>query len=141
MRYRVQISKKAEADIDEALAWFWEQLAAEAGERWLVAIWKAIETLESQPDRFSLAAETEQFGLEVREEFSLNKQIHSLVRRGTQIDISTEPESKRDIVGKTQQVFYALHAVDNVSAVNVAEVIVDVQRHAIRQPVLVLNVV
>ena len=67
MRYRVQISKKAEADIDEALAWFWEQLAAEAGERWLVAIWNAIETLESQPDRFSLAAETEQFGLEVRE--------------------------------------------------------------------------
>ncbi|MDB5389899.1 MAG: Death on curing protein Doc toxin [Planctomycetaceae bacterium] len=67
MRYRVYISEKAEADIAGVLAWFQSRLAGEAAAKWLGAIWKAIDTLETTPDRCPTIAESEALGFDIRE--------------------------------------------------------------------------
>lgn len=59
MRYRIQLSDKAEIDVDAVLAWFRDQRATEAGRRWFADMWTVLDTLERNPDRCSLAPESE----------------------------------------------------------------------------------
>jgi plasmid stabilization system protein ParE len=67
VNYRVQIADKALADVEGVLTWFRDQEATEAGGRWFNALWKAVDTLETRPERCSLAAEAEDIGREIRE--------------------------------------------------------------------------
>lgn len=67
MRYRLLLTDKALADIDSALDWFREQKATTAGQRWFTALWKALDRLESRPERCSPAVEAEDVGRDVRE--------------------------------------------------------------------------
>ena len=67
MKYQVQLTAKAERDVDQILHWFHEQHATAAGGRWLMQILSTIDTLEKHPERCGLAAEAEELGLELRE--------------------------------------------------------------------------
>ncbi len=63
--HRVQLSDRAISDVDGVLHWFASKDAASAGERWFAGLWKAIGTLESNPERCALAAEN--LGIPLRE--------------------------------------------------------------------------
>jgi plasmid stabilization system protein ParE len=67
VKYRVQVSDKAKLDIDHALAWFERQNAAAAGLRWLSLIDAAMDSLQHNPERCSLASEADAVGLDLRE--------------------------------------------------------------------------
>jgi plasmid stabilization system protein ParE len=67
MQYQVRLTEKAEADVSSVLAWFRDQQATKAGERWLKQLFAQIETLEARPERCRFAAEAEDTGLAIRE--------------------------------------------------------------------------
>lgn len=69
MRYQVVLSDKAEADVATVLQWFRDHEASEAGRRWFNQLMDLVDTLEQQPDRCSLAAESDDLGQEIRELF------------------------------------------------------------------------
>ena len=66
MSFSVNISARAEADIDAALVWIRAQ-APTTAQRWYDRLRAAMETLETMPERFSLAAEAVELQLELRE--------------------------------------------------------------------------
>lgn len=67
MKYRVQMTEKALADIEIVLLWLKEQGTTSACQRWFSALWKKLDTLESRPERCSLANEAEDISGEIRE--------------------------------------------------------------------------
>ena len=67
MKYHVRLTAKAEADVESVLRWFHEERATAAGERWLRRLMAKIDTLQSHPQRGSVAAESEDVGFEIRE--------------------------------------------------------------------------
>lgn len=67
MTYRVRLTDQAESDVDSVLRWFHEQRATSAGERWFSRLLDEIDTLERHPERCSIAAESEDLRLEIRE--------------------------------------------------------------------------
>ena len=67
MTYRVRLTAKAEADIDASLAWFRDQKAMAEGERWFLRLSAKIGSLATRPERCSVALESEDIGLEIRE--------------------------------------------------------------------------
>ena len=76
MKYRVRLTEKAEQDVSDALVWFREQSAVEAGSRWFARLMAHVDTLETMPERCGMAAESKDLGLEIRE-------LHLGRRRGT----------------------------------------------------------
>ena len=67
MKYRVRLTLNAEEDIDSALHWFSENQAGAAGDRWFAQLVSKIDTLASMPTRCSVAAESDELGIELRE--------------------------------------------------------------------------
>lgn len=67
MSYRVHVTDKALADVDSVLLWLQTKGAVAASQRWYSASWRAIDALETQAERCSLAAEAKDVGREVRE--------------------------------------------------------------------------
>lgn len=67
MTYRVVLTDKAEADVESVLKWFHGRQATEAAGRWLAALMSRLDTLESHPERCSLAAESEEVEEVIRE--------------------------------------------------------------------------
>jgi plasmid stabilization system protein ParE len=67
MRYAVQLSARAERDIDEVLAWLFHQGAMSAASGWHGRLLAAIATLEREPQRCPLAPEAGESGIELRE--------------------------------------------------------------------------
>lgn len=67
MLYTVSYTTKAMADVSSILAWFDAQGANEAGDRWFIQLYDKIDSLEKQPQRYSLVPEYSQSGLEIRE--------------------------------------------------------------------------
>lgn len=67
MSYRIHLTEKALADIEVVLHWLHEQGATAAGQRWFSSLWKTLDTLESDPERCSTAAEAEDIGRDIRE--------------------------------------------------------------------------
>jgi plasmid stabilization system protein ParE len=67
VKYRVRLTDKAEEDIDAVLRWFHDQRATTAGDRWFSRLLEKIDTLETHPERCSVAAESEALDLEIRE--------------------------------------------------------------------------
>lgn len=65
--YRVLITDKALADIDGVLDWLHSQDATAASQRWFSAIWIAIDSLQSHPERGAVAPEAKDIGREIRE--------------------------------------------------------------------------
>lgn len=55
MKYRVELTAKAEWDVDGVLRWFHERHATAAGGRWLRNLMARIDTLEKHPARCRLA--------------------------------------------------------------------------------------
>jgi len=66
MAYQVEISPLALAEIDEAYLWLYEQSPAAAA-RWFRGLRKAIDSLETNPERCSLAPESDAFAGELRQ--------------------------------------------------------------------------
>ncbi len=67
MKYRAQLSAKAERDVDDVLAWLCQQGAIAAARRWYEGLLAAVGSLERQPERCPLAPEAEELGIELRE--------------------------------------------------------------------------
>ena len=67
MKFRVQLSARAEWDIDQVLAWLCHQGAIPAAARWHERLLAAVATLEREPQRCAIAREAEESGIELRE--------------------------------------------------------------------------
>jgi plasmid stabilization system protein ParE len=67
MAYQIDLSAQAEADVDAVLKWFHRSKATEAGARWYEQLLAALKTLQLRPERCSLAAESDDLGVEIRE--------------------------------------------------------------------------
>ena len=67
MAFRVELSDRAQADITAIYDWLRSQQAGDAGERWFVALREAITSLSTLPLRCSVAAETRESPVEVRQ--------------------------------------------------------------------------
>lgn len=65
--YRVNTSAEAERDLDEILEWLLLNNAGETGLHWVDGLQAAISSLENIPRRCGLAAENDQYPLEVRQ--------------------------------------------------------------------------
>ena len=66
MRYSVQITDKALAEIDEALGWYAERSVSVAV-RWYVSLREAISSLEDSPERHGFAPESDWYPGELRQ--------------------------------------------------------------------------
>jgi len=66
MAYQVEISPLALADIDEAYLWLYEQSPRTAA-RWFRGLRKAIDSLETNPERCSFTPESDAFEGELRQ--------------------------------------------------------------------------
>jgi len=67
VRYGVRLTAKAEADIDAALSWLRQETSEAVVNRWFAQLRVCIETLQSNPQRCGLAAESADVRLEIRE--------------------------------------------------------------------------
>lgn len=67
MKYHVQLSSRADRDVELALRWFDDQHATAVGNRWLAQLTAKLDTLETMPRRCPLAAEAAGLNLELRE--------------------------------------------------------------------------
>jgi len=65
--YRLEITDKAEADIEGVLIWFREQGATAASQKWLTQLWDTLSTLENRPERCAQAEESQEVGRDVRQ--------------------------------------------------------------------------
>jgi plasmid stabilization system protein ParE len=67
MRYQVQLTAKAEQDIEAILVWFQCEQALAAASRWYAQLLQKISTLEQHPHRCPIASEAVELGIEIRE--------------------------------------------------------------------------
>jgi plasmid stabilization system protein ParE len=67
MKYRVQLSARAEQDVDDVLAWLCQQGARSVARRWYEQLLTAVGTLQHEPRRCPLAPEAEDLALDLRE--------------------------------------------------------------------------
>jgi plasmid stabilization system protein ParE len=67
MKYRVEISSVAEAELDSAFLRFSQSTSSERARQWYSALLKAIASLSQMPKRCSLARENEYFSQEIRQ--------------------------------------------------------------------------
>ena len=66
MAFRVEIAAAAQIEADEILKWLIEQRAGETGLRWFRALYDAIDSLETFPQRCPVAPENNVFPEEIR---------------------------------------------------------------------------
>jgi plasmid stabilization system protein ParE len=66
VKYHVELTSRAAADVDGVLRWFHEREASQASQRWLRQLMARIDTLEKRPERCPLAAEADEAGIDVR---------------------------------------------------------------------------
>lgn len=67
MRYRVEIAASARADIRDAARWLTDQASPAVAARWLAGLYRTMSTLEKNPKRCPVAAESHKFPIELRE--------------------------------------------------------------------------
>jgi plasmid stabilization system protein ParE len=67
MKYRIELAATAKADIRQQAQWLRDQASPAAAERWLAGLYKAIDTLQTRPQRCPVAAENDKFPEEIRE--------------------------------------------------------------------------
>ncbi len=66
MKYRVEITATAWAEMEESYTWLTQQ-SLQAALRWRAALLDAVHSLESMPDRCHLAPESKTWKREIRE--------------------------------------------------------------------------
>jgi plasmid stabilization system protein ParE len=66
VRYRTRLSFRAQADAAEIYAWYASR-DVEAAQTWFLGLRESLRSLESSPERFQVAEQLEDSGLEVRE--------------------------------------------------------------------------
>ena len=66
MTYQVTVQRTAKLDMLEACRWISRDSPA-AANKWLEKVWKAIQTLESNPERCAFAAESQAFSKPIRQ--------------------------------------------------------------------------
>lgn len=67
MDFRVELTSRAQRDVDAIYAWLAGEHAGEAGARWFAALRAAIASLQSLPARCVLAPESRESPVEVRQ--------------------------------------------------------------------------
>lgn len=67
MNFHVELSEKAHRDLDQILAWFYDNRALAAGRRWERSLRATLRKLAREPTRYPLAPELESLGVPVRE--------------------------------------------------------------------------
>jgi plasmid stabilization system protein ParE len=67
MKYRIELAATAKAHIRQQAQWLRDQASPAAAERWLAGLYKAIDTLQTRPQRCPVAAENDKFPEEIRE--------------------------------------------------------------------------
>ena len=67
MAFRVEFSEQADRDLNDLFGWLQAQHAGEAGLRWFLKLQDGCESLDTMPQRCSLAPESEEFPFEVRQ--------------------------------------------------------------------------
>jgi plasmid stabilization system protein ParE len=67
MRYRIELTATARADIRDAARWLRDQASQAVADRWLAGLHKTFGTLETAVSRCPLAAENDKFPEEIRE--------------------------------------------------------------------------
>lgn len=67
MPYTVVVTERAAADVEEAAEWWAQERSSEQASRWYAKVYKAIEGLASNAQRYGLAAESADFPYELRE--------------------------------------------------------------------------
>lgn len=67
VKYQTRLTARAERDVEQILGWFQKQQALVAGARWYHQLLTKVATLEQNPQRCSIAEESEEVGVEVRE--------------------------------------------------------------------------
>src|SRR5260221_9513840 len=99
--YRVRLSDKAYRDIEEILAWFFDQRASSAGRRWDRCFRSTIRTLSRNPRRCPLAPESESLAMPVRElHFGRRPGVYRVFFeiKGREVVILHVRHSARDVV-------------------------------------------
>jgi plasmid stabilization system protein ParE len=67
MAYRVKLSRSAKADADNAFEWLKEKYSEAYATKWFNGLVDAVNSLEELPQRCSLATESEELGIELRQ--------------------------------------------------------------------------
>jgi plasmid stabilization system protein ParE len=67
MNFEVQLSARAEVDIDEVTEWFVSQNASDASDRWLAGLYLSMSELDVEPARHPVADEFLESGRGIRE--------------------------------------------------------------------------
>ncbi len=67
MKYHIQISSVAEAELDQAFLQLSQITSPEKASRWYVGLLELIESLSQMPKRCSLARENDYFSQEIRQ--------------------------------------------------------------------------
>lgn len=67
MADRVIVTERAARDLEETTAWWARERSAEQAFRWYAAIRRRIESLANNPERYGLAAESDEFPYHLRE--------------------------------------------------------------------------
>ncbi len=66
MTYTIELADTAKADLREATRWIRDEASPTAADRWLAGLLKAANTLQKQPLRCPLAAESDKFPEDIR---------------------------------------------------------------------------
>jgi len=67
MEFRVELTSRAQRDVDAIYAWLAGEQAGESGARWFAALRAAITSLQALPARCALAPESRESPVEVRQ--------------------------------------------------------------------------
>jgi plasmid stabilization system protein ParE len=67
MKYRIELAATAKVDIQGQAQWLREEASSAAAEKWLTGLYKTIDTLQTRPLRFPVAAANDKFPEEIRE--------------------------------------------------------------------------
>ncbi len=79
MRYRIEITEPAESNIEEAYDWIAAD-SEQAASRWIDGLLEQIETLSDMPDRCTVAPESEDHDVVIRQLFYSRYRILFYVR-------------------------------------------------------------
>lgn len=67
MTYRVVVTERAARDVEEITGWWSRERSPDQATRWYTGIRNAISTLDTGPDAYPLATESNEFPYELRE--------------------------------------------------------------------------
>jgi plasmid stabilization system protein ParE len=67
MKFRIELAVSAKADIRGQAQWLRENISPAAATKWVDGLYEVIDTLQTRPMRFPVAAESDKFPEEIHE--------------------------------------------------------------------------